>query len=329
MTPQAETQLAAEQAHGSPGLPGPGVWVSSRRPRVLEVLVRLLTLPARMWVHRDLITTSVRRDLEARFSGTVLGWAWPLVHPMFLFVVYYFIFTKLLNFKIPNLPVGQESALGIYMFCGIMSYAAISEGVTRGANTFIENGNLIKKLAFPAEILPLNISLVGTVTHCFALAVFLLGCTLTPIWTAPTWAVLWIPVILFLQLVFVYGFALLLSTMQVFLRDTAQLVGIVMTVWMFVTPLFWVPELMGESIVPYLGMIENNPLYHLVAAWRGALMGDLTVEVAIAGVEKTFHPVSTGAIAHHLGIFALWTFGAYIVGYTFFTLSERRFADEV
>ncbi len=343
MTPQAESQLAAEETRAGAGLPEPGDrsatpgavpagdWVTSRAPKLLEVFQRIFTLPVRMLVHRDLITTSVKRDLEARFSGTMLGWAWPLVHPMFLFVVYYFIFTKLLNFKIPNLPAGQESALGIFMFCGIMSYATISEGVIRGANTFIENGNLIKKLAFPAEILPLNISLVGTVTHSFGLVVFLLGCLLTPIWSAPTLSVVWIPAILAVQLVFIYGFALLLSTLQVFLRDTVQIVGIVMTVWMFVTPIFWVPELMGESIDPYIGVIYNNPLYHLVSAWRGALMGDLVIPAWTAGevVHGPYHPVSTSGIAHHLGIFSLWAFGLYAVGYAFFTLSERRFADEV
>jgi ABC-type polysaccharide/polyol phosphate export permease len=295
------------------------------------VVQRFFSLPKRMLAHRDLIAISVKRDLEARFSGTMLGWLWPLVHPMFLFVVYYFIFTKLLNFKIPHLPEGQESALGIFMFCGIMSYATISEGVVRGANTFIENGNLIKKLAFPAEILPLNISLVCSVTHLFALAVFLLGCLLTPIWEAPGLSALWIPLILAVQLVFIYGFALLLSTLQVFLRDTVQVVGIVMTVWMFVTPIFWVPELMGESIQPYIAIIYNNPLYHLVSAWRGALMGDLFIEAWTEGdqVLGPYAPVSTAAIGGHLAIFAIWAVALYGVGYAFFTLSERRFADEV
>ena len=329
MNPQAQSPLPTVE---DSNLPVPGAWVTARPPKVLEILQRTVSLPWRMWVHRDLITTSVKRDLEARFQGTMLGWAWPLVHPMFLFVVYYFIFTKLLAFKIPNLPPGKESALGIYMFCGIMSYATISEGVIRGANAFIENGNLIKKLAFPAEVLPLNISLVGTVTHCFALVVFVLGCLLTPIWTPPTWAVLWVPAILAAQLVFIYGLSLLLSTMQVFLRDTVQIVGIVMTVWMFITPIFWVPELMGESIQPYLGVIHANPLYDLVEAWRGALMGDLIVDKFVGAggnMVGPYRPVSTATIGAHLANFCRWALGVYVVGYAFFTLSERRFADEV
>ena len=304
----------------------PSGWITARPPQVIDVLQRLVTLPRRLVVHRDLITTSVKRDLEARFTGTVLGWVWPLIHPLFLFVVYYFIFTKLLDFKIPDLPPGQESALGVYMFCGIMSFATISEALLRGTNVFIENGNLLKKLSFPAEILPLNVTLVGGVTHSFALIVFLLACALTPIWPAPGLPVLWIPVILLLQLAFTYGLTLILSTLQVFLRDTAQVVGIVTTVWMFITPLFWVPEMMGASIEPYLGIILANPIYHLVMAWRGALMGD----VGVTGPDGRFHQgVSVEAIPEHLATFAIWAVILYGIGYALFVLSERRFADEV
>ena len=87
-------------------------WISARPPRAVEVVERLTTFPALLARHRDLVSTSVRRGLEARFHGTLLGWLWPLVQPLFLFAVYYFIFTKLLQQRIPDLPPGQESALG-------------------------------------------------------------------------------------------------------------------------------------------------------------------------------------------------------------------------
>ena len=301
-------------------------WVTARPPRLQEVLRRIVGFPKLVVEHYDLVWTSVRRELEARFQGTILGWIWPLIHPVFLFVVYYFIFTKLLDFKIPDLPPGQESAMGVYMFVGIVVWSTIAETLTRGTNSIVDNGNLIKKLSFPSEILPLNVVLVGLITLFFAVVVFLAGC-FTPMWTLPGWHVAWLPLLLLLQGLMCYGLAMLLATLQVFLRDTLQVVTVLVTVWMFWTPLFWVPEMMGTSIRPFLGLIKANPFYHLVQAWRGCLMGDLTPDIASYGGPVSV--VSVAAIPGHVATFSIWAVAAFALGYGFFILSQRRFADEV
>ena len=309
-----------------------GGWVTARPPRGVEVLGRLVRFPALVLEHRDLVSTSVRRELESRFTGTILGWAWPLVHPIFLFAVYYFIFTRLLEFKIPDLPPGQEGALGVYMFVGIMAWAAIAEALIRGTNAIVENGNLIKKLAFPSEVLPLTVTAAGIVTLTFSTVVFLVACLVTPIWTRPGAGILWVPLLLFIQAVFTYGLALFLSTLQVFLRDTLQVVGILTTVWMFATPLFWVPELGGEGLAPYLGFVRANPVYHLVTAWRGALMGEVRIGNRLDADGTPLPdlvPVDPSMIGHHVAVFAVWAGAAFVLGYVFFVLSQRRFADEI
>ena len=121
-----------------------------------------------------------------------------------------------------------------------------------------------------------------------------------------------------LQGIFTYGLGLLLATLQVFVRDTAQVIGILLTVWMFVTPLFWAPALL-DDIAPYLPALKQNPMYHLVFAWRDVLMAGQPAQA--------FLPEDS--ITHSVGIFALWSLGAFVVGYVFFALSQRRFADEV
>jgi ABC-type polysaccharide/polyol phosphate export permease len=298
-------------------------WVSARPPRPMEIVQRVVTFPRLALEHGDLIWTSVRRELEARFKGTLLGWFWPLVHPLFLFAVYYFIFTKLLALKMPALPAGQEAAMGVYMFSGIIVWTAFSESIMRGCNVIVENGNLIKKLAFPSEILPLNVVLVNVVTMLFAVGIFVLGCAATPIWAMPGPALAWAPLLLLLQLVFTYGLVLLLSTLQVFLRDTMQVMGVLVTIWMFVTPLFWVPEII-PGVQRFMPLIEANPMHHLVAAWRGALMGELVIPT-----DPPAAVVSTAAIPHATAVFAAWAVGTFLVGYGFFVLSQRKFADEV
>ncbi len=329
-TPTMEP-VQREEPHANPAVPEPAPedarWVTARSPRMAEVARRVVLLPRLLMSHRDLVTTSVRRDLEARFKGTVLGWLWPLVHPLFLFGVYYFVFTELLQVKMPGLPEDKKAGMGVFMFVGITVWATIAETLNRGTNVIIDNGNLIKKLAFPSEILPLNVTLVGLVTQLFAVAMFIVACVTTPMWPAPGTALLWIPVLLLLQCLFTYGLALFLSTLQVFLRDTLQVVGILTTVWMFVTPLFWTPAVLPKHVEAYLPLIHANPVYHLIQAWRVALMGEVHVppnEHILGG-----YAVQAGAIPGHLGVFALWALGVYVLGYAFFVLSQRRFADEV
>lgn len=329
MTPETSehsTQPATDPA-ASGALPTAEGWVTARPPRWIEIGARIVSFPRLALGHRDLIGTSIKRELEARFQGTLLGWFWPLFHPLFLFTVYFFIFTKLLNFKIPDLPAGQESAMGVFMFVGVIVWTSIAEATTRGCTSIVDNGNLIKKLAFPSEVLPLIVTLVGQVMLLFAVVVFVLGCFLTPIWTAPGPELVWVLVLVPLQALFCFGLALALATLQVFLRDTNQVVTVLVTVWMFMTPIFWVPELMGASIEPYLPMVKANPIYHLVQAWRGALMGDLNTYVH--ALQREEYVISVAKIPGHVAAFVPWALGSYVLGYAFFVLSQRRFADEV
>jgi len=303
-----------------------GAWVTSRPTRPAEVLERLVKFPALLRQYADLVRTSVRRDLAARFQGTLLAWAWPFLQPLLLFAVYYFIFTELLQQRMPDLPEEQKAGMGVYMFCGMVAWSALGEALQRGTSVIVENGNLIKKLAFPSEILPLNVVLSSLATMLCGVLVIVLAC-LTPIWPAPGPALLWVPVLLFLQGLFTYGLVLFLSTLQVFMRDTAQVVGMLTTIWMFLTPVFWAPEAMSKSVLAHLSLIELNPTYHLLRAWRGALLGEVFVppsENVTGG-----YVVSVAAIPQHLFVFALWAVGAYVVGYAFFVSAQRRFADEV
>lgn len=316
MSPEQDTSLAAPA----------GEWVTPRPARTFEALHRIVRLPWLVAGHRDLVITTLKRDLSSRFQGTLLGWAWPLIQPLFLFGVYYFIFTKFLGQKMPDLPPGMEAGMGVYMFCAMIAWGAFSETLARGTSVIVDNGNLIKKLAFPSELLPLNVVLASLVMMLLAITMFVLTACITPVWPAPGLALLWVPVIVVLQAFFTYGFVLFFSTLHVFLRDTAQVVGMVTTVWMFVTPVFWVPELIGEEVERYLPLIHANPAYHLVSAWRGALMGDVTLALSDGSVLQ---PVSVAAVPGHIAAFALWALGAYVLGYAFFVHSQRRFADEV
>jgi ABC-type polysaccharide/polyol phosphate export permease len=313
----------------APGAPPPGAapepaWIGVSPPRLVDIARRVAAFPRLIAEHKDLVITSVQRELRGQFTGTLLGWAWPLVQPLFLFAVYYLIFTQVLGMKMHGLTPELEAAMGVYMFVGVAVWAAFGDSLARGTGVIVANGNLIKKLAFPSETLPLNLVLVNLITMLCALLAFFLVVAGSHVAGRPLWPwpdpldLLWIPPLLLVQALFTYGLALFLSTLYVFLRDTQQIIGLVVTVWMFVTPVFWVPNKrvmdIADWVLPY---VQWNPLYHLIYAWR----------VVVMNGQPDF--VFPGSIAASVGIFALWALASFVLGYAFFTVSQRRFADEV
>jgi lipopolysaccharide transport system permease protein len=329
----AQPRSAPDAVHGIDGSGAAGnvgVWIGADPPRVVHALRRILDFPRLLVQHRDFVSTTVKRELQSRFTGTLLGWLWPLVYPVFMFVVYYFVFVELLQQKIDGLTDDLKPAMGVFMFTGIIVWTGFAEGLSRGTLSIVENANLIKKLVFPTELLPLNSVLVAAVTMGFGILAYLVA-TLFGVWPTPTVDLLWIPAILPLQLLFTYGLALFLATCNVFLRDTQQLVALLTTVWMFLTPIFWIPSatVMGEDIAPYLEPLENNPLHHMMHVWRSALMNRTELLAIEDPLVRSRLDVFEGDPLHSLLIFGAWAVGVFVVGFVVYALSQRRFADEI
>src|SRR5262249_25517844 len=136
--------------HSESALPEPqGAWGSSRPTRTPEGLQRVVGPPPLVREQWGLVRTTPRRDLSPRLPGTILGWYWPVLQPLVMFAIYYFIFTELLQQRW-NLPESQKAGVGVYMFCAMISWAALADSLGRGTNVIVDNGNLIKKLVFPA-----------------------------------------------------------------------------------------------------------------------------------------------------------------------------------
>ncbi len=294
-------------------------WVSAEVPSLLASVRRLAAWPGLIRRRWDLVAVSVRRDLQARFRGTLLGFAWVLAHPLLLFAVYAFIFTHLLGVRLAVGEGAPPGAMGVYMFTGTLCWSAFADAVQRSTSCVVDNRNLVRQVQFPSELLPLQVGLSSLVTLVAGVAAFVVFTALSPVWRAPGLALLlWAPVLLFLQLLLTTGLGLALSAIHVLWRDTLPLVGIALTVGMFATPIFWVPipEVL-PGIERWLPLVEANPLHHLVYAWREVLMGG----------EPGF--VFAGDFAHSLQRVALWAVGIFAAGSIVFFRQQRQLADEV
>ncbi len=212
---------------------------------------------------RHLIWNFVHRDLQARYVGSLVGFFWSVLHPLVLLASYTFVFSVVFQIK-PQLETTDNFA--VFLFCGILPWLYFQDTLLRACQSVTENSNLIRRTLFPSEVLPLTIALSNSVTH--GIGLLILAGVLLYLGLLGPFAGL-IPFYFILLGLLALGFGWLLSAVQVFLRDTAQLLYVVLVFWFWFTPIFYTLEMVPASL--QLG-VYLNPLTHVVEAYRRLLL---------------------------------------------------------
>lgn len=218
---------------------------------------------ANLFRYRGLIQTLVARDLKARYRGSVLGFFWSFVNPLLLLLIYSYVFTVIL----PALHDEDHQPYALFMFCGILPWTWFSSSLLEASNVLISGGSLIKKVLFPAEVLPI-VTVLANMVHFFLglsiLAVFLIYYQrpLDPI------ELLWFPVIVFVQLLLQIGLALFVSALTVHFRDLKDIIGNLLTLWFFSTPIIYPMAKAPENLRWWLNL---NPMTHLAISYQEVL----------------------------------------------------------
>lgn len=294
-------------------------------------IARILDYPGVTWRNRYLVANFFRRELLGRFRGSLLGIFWVLVQPIFMFVVYYLVFGILFgNYKIGQPP---DSNFAFFLFSGVVFFQCLSEGTASSCNVVVGNGNLVKKVAFPSEVLPIPDVLVSLTVYLVGILVCMLAwlvCQAVGLPVSamqPGWMLLALPLTLAVQFVMMLGLGLFLANLYVFSRDVRHLWGIIATAWMFLTPVFWRPYIM-ESKVPGLAqtLATFNPAYSLIMAQRIAL-GATDVPGELDGNGMPI--VEFDDFWGKLGNGALWALVFLLIGYGMFMSRKHKYADLV
>jgi lipopolysaccharide transport system permease protein len=212
--------------------------------------------------YRGLIQSLVARELKARYRGSVLGFFWSFINPLLLLLVYSFVF----KFVLPNRNEDVEP-YALFIFCGILPWTWFSASLSESAGVLISGGNLIKKVLFPAEVLPI-VSVLANMVHFFLglpiLAAFLLYYH-RPLQLSE---IVWLPLVVLVQLVLTAGFALLLSAVTVHFRDIRDILTNLLTVWFFATPIIY-PYFQAPE--PTQRFLTLNPVMHLAVSYQEIL----------------------------------------------------------
>jgi lipopolysaccharide transport system permease protein len=214
--------------------------------------------------HRALVQSLVARELKARYRGSVLGVLWSFINPLLLLLIYTFVFTQVM----PGARSAGIEHFSLFMFCGILPWTWFASSMLESANSLIAGGNLIRKVLFPAEVLPIVTVFAGLVHFCLGLPILAAFFLYYRVPVSPS-DLIWLPLIVFDQLMLTLGLALLVSVLTVHFRDLRDLLANLLTLGFFVTPIVYPLSQAPEWAQPFLKL---NPFTHLMVSYQEVLL---------------------------------------------------------
>lgn len=218
-----------------------------------------------VWRYRQFIASSIRNDLRSRFARSKLGAAWMILQPLAQVAIYALVLSRVLAAKLPG--IHSRYAYVIYLMAGMVAWALFNEVVMRSMTMFLDSANLMKKIVFPRACLPLITAGSALVNNVLLLVVSLVVFVLVghPL-GAQMW---WLPVLVMVNLLFALGLGLILGVLNVFLRDVAQVMNVVLQLLFWMTPIVYMPSIIPPRL---LDLLQFNPLYHLVADFQSVVL---------------------------------------------------------
>jgi len=269
--------------------------------RAVRAIPKAFAMPvASLWSNRKLIRSMVQRDILARYRGSFGGALWAFLTPLLLMATYFFVFGVVLKTRFS--ADSSTSGYVFYFLAGMLPWLAFSESVGRSPTVILEYRTFVKKLVFPLDTLPMNLVLSGLVTEAFGIAIFIAGLFIAR--DGVPASILWLPLLLVPQVLLTVGVSWILAATGVFVRDLGQVIGFLLTLWFFLTPICYEER-------PDLPFLQLNPIFILVRGYRAVLLQDVS--------------------PWNAGLGWLWAGSAAvaILGYAWFHRLRKSFADVV
>jgi ABC-2 type transport system permease protein len=232
--------------------------------RVVSPKIGVLTRLGNIWVFRELLVSLVRKELRIKYKNSILGFVWSLLNPALYLVIYYIVFQKILKNNVP--------LFAIFLLCGLLVWNFFSNALSSATTTIINNAGIVKKVAFPREILAL--ASVGAAFIFFLLQAIVLVLALLIFRVAPALSYLWlIPFSLVALVLFTGALAVALSAINVYLRDTQHLLELVLLAWFWATPIVYPFQELGVRLSQkhLLWLYFVNPVTVIVLTFQRAL----------------------------------------------------------
>jgi len=251
-----------------------------------------------IWNYRAMIGSLVKKDLRARYKGSVLGFLWTFINPVFQLLIYTLLFSVIMRAGIDNYAMFLFVALIPWLFC--------STAITEGSRSIIASAGLVQKIYFPRIVLPIVTVCSNFMNMLFSFIIVIAALLVTGVGLAPCiWA---LPIIMVIEFLFVLGLVLIFSALTVYFRDLEHILGIVTMAWMYLTPILYSID---QVPVQLQVILRYNPMTSIILSYRSILYDQ---------VLPDFSTLTATVIYAVIFI---------IVGYFVFQKLQKKFAEEL
>ncbi len=291
------------------------VRVVSARPDLKDRLVLL-------WSRRELLFYLVRKELSTKYRNSTMGFAWSMLNPAFMLLVWYFVFDVVMHSVIPGFAV--------YLMSGLLAWNLFVSSIMQSTTAVIENASIVQKVAFPREILAL--AKVGQALVFFALQFIVLACAIAIIGTTPDYRAIWLLLLAIVTLIiFTSALAILLSALNVFYRDIQHFVEVATFAWFFGAPIVYsyvstmAPGLARRHLT---WLYFSDPMASIVLAFQRVLYGSIS-PMGPHGIVKVLPDRSLAWYGSMVGIFFVFSIFLFLISLIVFGRLEPNFAEEL
>lgn len=252
-----------------------------------------------LYSYREMIFSLVRRELRGRYKGSVLGFLWTFVNPLLQLCVYTLVFSVILKSNIDKFY--------LFLFVGLIPWIFFSSSLTGGAGSILASKDMVKKIYFPREILPIAYVTSAFVNMLFCFIVIFAVVLVSGVHISIK-GLLCLPVVMLVEYVLALGGALLTSGLTVYFRDLEYILGIITMAWMYLTPIMYSVDIVPERLRPLFNL---NPMTPIIVAYR-----DILYYGRVPELGTLLHGLILGIIILVVGF---WSFGKL----------QRHFAEEL
>ena len=208
-----------------------------------------------LYNYRELLKTNVKKEIRGKYKNSFLGVLWSFLNPLLQIVVYAVVFPLILRNTQPNYV--------IFLCCGLIPWTFFSTAITRSAFTMIENGNIIKKVFFPREILPISVVTSETVNFLIS-TIIIIGFVVFG-GLGLTKYIVFYPLVLLAQYILLLAISLIISSISVYVRDLQHLIGVILQLLFYAAPIVYAPEVIPEG---FKWIIDLNPMTYIINGYR-------------------------------------------------------------
>lgn len=251
-----------------------------------------------LYNYREMMYNLVKKDLRTRYKGSFLGFLWTFINPLLQLVVYTIVFSSIMKVNVDKFY--------IYLFVGLIPWIFFTSSIQVSVSSIIGNKDLVKKIYFPRIIIPLSSVNSAFMNMVFSMIVVFGALIISGIGISYT--VIYLPIIMILEYMFILGMAFIFSALDVYFRDLEHILGIILMAWFYLTPIVYTVDMVPQE---YLWLFNINPMTAIIQAYREALYYKVTPEFS------------------NLGWILFWSIIFMVIGYAVFQKLQKKFVEEL